>query len=458
MPGPPPPPRPFLQQVSAGGAVRVPAHETEMRGPQLLKAQQHADTDREAAIQDVSINNRLQAQNEYDLAVRMEQAAKAREDAAAYSAAQRAAELQQRQADFDDSAKALAQTAINPDRFWSNQSTGTKVGYLIASVLSDLKPGGGPNAGLDMIQRGIDRDIKAQEFQYNATRDTLNAKQTAFSMAMQRYNNEDAARAAVRAAALDAAAAQVAQQSALAKGTDAQNRAADLLQQLNDRRTQQIAQGVAFTPATTVQVGARYMDPRTGFVYSEQEAKGLAAKADEREFRREEIGLNTAGDILKEGAKGDRAAEKDQRALSVQLPNGDVVKASDPDQAHRLRAASASIHETERLVREAKEIRAGNSFRIPGSPARARLEQIQKNLITQYAVQNNLGAISGPDMDLAVGGTAKLFDVGPGPEATLDALSAGAQAKLRAEVKTIPDAPGSAKGEMPKSFTPHGAK
>lgn len=452
-------PRPFLQQVGAAGIVNQPAKETELRGPQLKAAQAQGDAAQVRAIDDVSARNKETAFHEYLAAQHAVDQAAIREDAANAAMAQRAQEMQQRQADFDESSKALAKQSVDPGRYWANAGTGQKVAALISAALGGFVQGirGGNNVGLDMINTAIERDIKAQEFAYQTTRDTVNAKQTAFSMAMQKYGNEDQARAAVRASALDVVSAQMAQQAALWKGTEAANRAAMAQAELQDRRTAQIQQGVAFTPARQVAVGARWQDPRTGLTYDEKEAKGVVRDLDSREFEREKIGLNTAGDILKEGAKVDKTAQKDVRAETVTLPNGDTVRAPSGDEGKALRAMAASAHETHSLVAEAKKIRSDTTFRASPS-GRARLEQIQADLLVAYKEQAKLGAMSESDFKLAEGATVDLLGFGPGVDTRLDAINEKSNRAIRNTVKTYPDAPGSAKGEMPASFTPHGKK
>lgn len=333
-PIPPPAPRPFLQQVGRAGNFTAPARETELRGPSLLASQQAGNESMVDTIDEVSRRKETAALNEYIATRVQEDRAQAREDAAMDSAAQRANEMQERQADFDQSAKALTKHGqVDPGRFWTNAGVGQKIAAMLSVTLGGFAAGstGGRNLALDSINQAIDRDIKAQEFAYNAARDTVNAKQTAFSMAMQKYNNVDAARASARAAALDVVAAQTAQQSALWKGTDAANRGAMAMQELHDRRTQQIASGVAFTPARQVAVGARYVDPRTGLTYSEQEAKGLVKTMDEQEFKREQKGTDVAGQLLVEHAKaGQRHQEKADdgaKFVSSQLQQAGIPQA-----------------------------------------------------------------------------------------------------------------------------------
>jgi hypothetical protein len=327
-PAPAPPPRkpnPFLEQVHGAMNVRVPAKETELRGPQLQAAQQNRNVAMEGAIQAVTERSQETAAGDYALALEQERQAGIRADAATATAAQRAEEMAARQADFDQSAKALSRMSVDPGRYFANPSTGRVLEGLMHMIAAGFggfvaARNGGKNAGLDGLYRVMDNDIKAQEFAYNASRDAVNAKQTAFSMAMQKYNNVDAARAATRAAMLDTVAAQAAQQSALWKGTESANRGSMAIASLQDERMQQIAAGVLFTPVRQAAVGAQYRDPRTGMVYTEKEAHGLVEKMDEREFKREEIGMKHASDLEVEGVKAEhKGALRDHNSKETQF-------------------------------------------------------------------------------------------------------------------------------------------
>jgi len=481
--GPPPPPpgpapeppqaafhpRPFpLVQARGAGVVNVPAHETELRGPTLRAAQGARNAAVEGAIQAVQERNEQTGAADFALALEQERKAKIREDAANYSAAERAEEMAERQADFDKSVKALSSMHVDPARFYAGgETTGSKVAAAVKLMLSmGIGAAGGylggktgtPNQGLQAINDIIARDIRAQEFSFQAARDTVHAKQTAFSMAMQKYNNVDAARAAARAAALDAAQSQIQQQAAMWKTADAQNRATMALAALQDEKVNQIQQGIAFMPARQVAAGPVWVDPETGISYNEAQARELSKDVRGQRFEEDKQSRGVAGQLLVEGAKADKAAQKDIRAELVQLPNGDTIRARDPAEAKDLSKLAASVSQAQQLVNEAKQIRSGTAWRIPGTSERARLEAIQSELTLSFKDRGGLGALSGPDMELALNATGDITSQRPTAEAKLDSFSRATNNALRARVKTIPDAPGTAKGEMPASFKGYGKK
>lgn len=457
-PAPPPGPRPFLQQVHGAGAVAVPAKETELRGPTLRGAQGERNAAFEGAVKAVTERSQETAAGDFAVALEQERRAGIQEDAANYTAAERSDEMAMRQADFDQSVKAMGEAGtIDNSRFFSSAGAGQKIAMMAALLVGGLAEAkGARNTGAEAIKAIAANDVKAQEFAYNATRDTANAKQTAFSMAMQKFNNADAARAAARAASMDVISAQVAKQAALWKGTDAANRAEMALAALQDERMQQVAQGVAFTPARTVGVGAQFRGA-DGLMYSEQEAKGLSKEMRGQGFELEKQGAGIAGQMMVEGAKVDKAGEKDARAEMVTLPNGDTVRAPSAVEAGKVRDLSAAASQINKLTARAKEIRADGTWRASPS-ARAELENVQSRLMTSFSAAANLGALSKDDLKIAEAATGDLFSLTPGVEAKLDAYNSQAQSAVRDRVKTYPDAPGSAKGEMPSSFTPHGKK
>jgi hypothetical protein len=446
-------------RVGGGGVVTVPEKETEMRGPTLRKAQAAQNQVAEETIGRVRDRAYQVAAVDYGIALEQERAARSREMAAAQSVAERDDEMQQRQADFDQSVKALSKMSVDPDRFWNSRSTGQKIAGFIGIALGALAQGvrGGPNMGLEIINKAIDQDIKAQEDAWHIARDTAGAKQTAFSMAMQKYGSVDAARNMARAAALDTVAAQIAQAKATEKNAAAQNYADEMLNGLMSRMEQQYEKGIVFMPARQVAVGSVFVDPRTGLTYNEAQAREVAKEYRGAGFDLGKIGATQTGEYMRDVAKAALERDKKQQNLGVTLPNGDTVVAPNEAEAGKLRELAVSQQRMKDLAQEAKQIRSSATFRT--SPeARARLGQIQSDMVTQFGVQNKLGALSDADMKLAVGGTADLFAIGPAVEARLDRSVQQADASIHRYVKTIPGAPGSAKGEMPSSFTPHGKK
>lgn len=330
-PAPPPPPAPVAQELAAPPApapapvpryVQVgrggvtPSREVSLLGPMQAAGVDRANDATEQAIQSVGRRNEQMALAEYALASEQVARAQGREAAMQTMAAKRDVEMQQRLADFDDSVKTLAAQRVDPDRFWASRGTDQKIGAMVAMALGGFLEGfsGGriKNNGMEMINRAIDRDIAAQEFAYNAMRESVSGKKTAFAMAMEKYQNEDAARTAARAASLEAAQAQMAQLGALYKGTDAANRAEMAMADLEQRKADQRLKFSQFVQAQSY--GPTYFDTRTGMPVTQGHIQARYEKG-------EDMGYETAQKIMTEqakaqaeaAAKGAPDARKDQR-------------------------------------------------------------------------------------------------------------------------------------------------
>lgn len=314
-----------MPYTAVGGGGVTPAHEVDLRGPSLKAAQVNANDANAGAAQSILERTQSTAAADYQMALEQERDARLRENAQQQSAAEQQQDLQQRQDDFDQSVHEMAQQAWQPDGgFWGSRSAGQKFSGLVGLALGGFLQGarGGTNPGLDAINTAIDRYVRVQEAQYNAKRDVVNGRQTAFGMAMQKYGNDRAARAMATAAGQAAVQAQLQQSQSLWKGTDAANRADIAMSALQQDKMNQIAQGVKFVLPT--QAGRIFVD-KYGLRHTEQEMKAIVAKQGEYGQQRELVGLNTAGHIAEEDEKAalakdkpDKAAEDNQRAYDVQ--------------------------------------------------------------------------------------------------------------------------------------------
>ncbi len=327
QPPPPPPPRQdpnaFPLRMAGGGGMSK-AFERELRGPSLLAAQGARNQASEDTIDRVSERNQQMAQQEYEHALDQERQARVREQATQQSMIERQQELEQRTQEFDTAAQQLAKAGqLDQNRWFASRSTPQKVAAFVELALT------GARRSPSMVMKAIGDDVKAQEFAYYATKDAANAKQTAFAMAMQKYQNADAARAMATAAGAQVAQNQLAAISAKWKGTEAANKADIAHAALQDEKMMQIASGVQFVPSQYR--GRQFVDPRTGLVYSEAEAKALMGKLDEHAYEERKQTAGIGGQLLVEGAKADAAlagkADEGARHISSQLQTAGVPQA-----------------------------------------------------------------------------------------------------------------------------------
>ncbi len=101
-----------------------------------------------------------------------------------------------------------AQGEINPNRYWENKGTGGKVTSAIAIMLGALggvMTGQGGNAAMDIINKAIDNDIKAQQDAYEKTKGKLADAQSTYAMTMNQFGDKELAVLNSKASALQAA-------------------------------------------------------------------------------------------------------------------------------------------------------------------------------------------------------------------------------------------------------------
>lgn len=165
---------------------------------------------------------------------------------------------------------------IDPDRYWNNQSTGSKIASAIGLALSGLGSGlsGQPNMAMAMINKSIDNDISAQ---MNDQGKNMNL----WKMNREAMGNDQAATLATQNNLLGVAKVKAMQAQAAAQGDVAKARIAPEILAIEEQRMQNnnklAALGMANTPAQTNGAGGLgQKDPATlvpALVPKEQQAK-----------------------------------------------------------------------------------------------------------------------------------------------------------------------------------------
>ena len=109
----------------------------------------------------------VQAQNEHDAAERARLIEERRNDAQAQLEDQAyERDIQKRVADSDAMTDRLGNLRVDPDRYFRNKDTGSKILAVLGSAL--LGSAGNPQVGINAIQHAIDRDVAAQEMDANS--------------------------------------------------------------------------------------------------------------------------------------------------------------------------------------------------------------------------------------------------------------------------------------------------
>lgn len=303
------PAAPALSLASTG--AYTPAHEVSRLGPTQLAAQEAGIKEQNRAIGTIAERQQQQALADEALYFKHAEDARRREEAALQVSILRDQEMKARADDFDKQAKALSAEKLDPGRFWATKSAPQKIATFVSIALGGFLAGarGGENMAMKQVNEEIERDIKAQETSFHIKRAGLDASQTAYGQAVQRYNSTDAARSFARAAALDSVAAEIQRQQAQNKGVESQNRADAALAELAQQRAQQIQQGIAFVqPSAT---GPTYnVANRLGPQTAAQVNAQIAAE-EERGFKLSEIDRKAQGEAGKDSAKG--AADREKR-------------------------------------------------------------------------------------------------------------------------------------------------
>jgi hypothetical protein len=249
-------------------------------------------------------------------------ARKAAQDALDHHDVLAAADRVKEQADIAEQARTTrvavedySKQKIDPDRFWHEKSTPQLISGAIAAMAAGIQSGlqGGPNQFLSMVERGIDRDLKAQN-------DALEAKGR--GVAMQRgvlsdmvaiTGSKEAARLAARSNMIEQAQRQLMTIGAKYKAPEI---------------AEQVQQAVADLEGKKIQARGQVEDQ----VRKEGEAKAAAAAAQTRArlLQDRQYGLEVT----------DRRIAATNAQSNVTRAQADVVKAgNDKDSPQNRRAA-----------------------------------------------------------------------------------------------------------------------
>lgn len=431
----------------------APAREAETRGPQqkaLIAGSYMPGL--EAADR---IEKRSGETAQHEVATYEAQAAKYLEQQSAMErvAARRQFELQQMQADYDKTIQDIGKFKVDSNRWWGQQSTLDKIGTTILVLLGGAS--GGLQKAESMVNERIQKDVELQMFDYKRGLDKAKGQQNAYSMALDRYGAEDAAYHAAMASGQLAAAAKVGSLQAQWKGTNAANEADMLRANLLAGAARSASEGYKYLQPTAG--GTKYKmfirGQEVPGLVDESKAQGYSVEHGVKPAERVDETLVKGGiEATLQRQKLGAEAAKTAKAHEVVLPNGESINAPNDKEAETLRGLASAVSSAQDLVREAKDIRKGTAWRVPGSAERRRLESIQSELTLSFKDRGGLGALSGPDMDLALSATGNITSQMPNADAKLDSFANHTTAALRNRVKTIPGAPPKTAGRMPGSF------
>ena len=222
---PPPTSAPSVAPVQ--GPRTIGAHDIDTAGPKVRGAWENAENTQRHADEAAGDRNQAIAREGQDVYQAQADQAAAREAQVKAQGAAQSAALDAQKADFDKSSSEAAKVQIDNDRLWSSKSTAQKAAFHLANIFSGLGRGatGGVNTHLQRWQEAQKADVDAQKHHYDALRGRVGDKQTAYSMGMQKFQNENAAREFANAAHAEGAKAAIGKLAERYKGTDAANEA-----------------------------------------------------------------------------------------------------------------------------------------------------------------------------------------------------------------------------------------
>lgn len=270
------------------GSYTIGAHYEDQIGPEAWA--RLSDSEKATFQAADNIHNRLRGEADGNKAVADQQVGEAEQregqaETNAFLVQNQRNDIEKQGADILSDAANLANYHEDPDRFWNSRSTPQKVAGFIGIALGGFVSGmkGGSNQVVDMIDKEIDRDIAAQRNNWRANKDSLEAKRSAYGMAMEKYNHDDvAARAALRLASLDKVEAQARSAAASHAGTEADNRLDLLLADTSKLRAEQVIAYKKYRQAQTVQTGGDGLTAAQRFQAVEKEK--------DRQLEREKFG------------------------------------------------------------------------------------------------------------------------------------------------------------------------
>lgn len=172
------PPHPPVVAVNSAGS---PAHEALVAGPTQIGLYNQAQSDRQAGVKAEAEGQKQSALHSAITASVARDDALAREQGAQQAMAEHQKQLDAKRAKLDAAAQEL--DANKPTDFWSDKSTGQRIGIALATALvagGQTLAGGNPALGHQMLQSMIDNDLRTKQARYGVARDKRDVAQNQF--------------------------------------------------------------------------------------------------------------------------------------------------------------------------------------------------------------------------------------------------------------------------------------
>lgn len=258
--------------------------------------------------------------------------------------------------------KDIASQKIDPNRMWTNASTGNRVTAGISLLLGGLSQGltgAKSNPAMDVINNAIDRDIDAQKAE-------LGKKQNLLSLNLQKYGRLDQAFQATKMQIMAVTQAQINQQASKMGSKQA---------------------------LAAAQVATGQMDVQLAMLKNQ-----LASAYAKDQMMNKPEGL-TAKDLIK--------LDQETKARMVQLPNGNYMEAFSPQAASKVQEAQIRLAPIKDLANQfytemerGAVIPQGITPQAWQSQRQQRAAALEQTMKVELKNLFDLGALTDGDMDM----------------------------------------------------------
>lgn len=233
-----------------GGPAMLPERELWRVGPQVRGAFDQADAATEKAIRDRAEAEGQQGVGEQSEIYQEQLAEEQRAQKTEQAEKSRQAVLKSYQEQADQLANEASASHVDANRYFKNESTFDKITRVIGMALGGgLQAAGRGNPAADAINAAIARDIDEQKTNIALKGQASERARGLFGVAMQRFGDERAAEEATHRAYLTIAEKKLQRLALGSKNVQVQQRAEDLLAQLQEQKAQRLNQMLQYAPA-----------------------------------------------------------------------------------------------------------------------------------------------------------------------------------------------------------------
>lgn len=193
----------------------------------------------------------------------------------------------------------VRQSKIDPDQVWSGAGGALRrIGAVFAMAMGGYAAGlrGGPNQAADIIDKMVDRDVDAQKTELAKKQSLLQQSNTKFGQMMQKFGDERAAAAAMKADLYAGAQAHADAMIADAK-TDQQRAQGEALRaDLMAKRADHVAQVYKYAAPTTGMSALQAIEIQQRIRKNEADTKKTEAETENTRATAEKTRREAAGD------------------------------------------------------------------------------------------------------------------------------------------------------------------